>query len=109
MVLRRAFQHRHGGGGAALSGQPPADARHGSGDVFLLFIDGSVEAETPGGVPFGIKRLAASFDRALDGPMAAMPAKIVCDVSFFQKCKPCDDDVCIVAIEACDGGAPDSW
>jgi hypothetical protein len=60
-------------------------------------------------VPFGIKRLAASFAQALDGPMAAMPAKIVCDVSFFQKRKHYADDVCIVAIAACGGGAPDSW
>lgn len=79
-----------------------------AGDVFLLYTDGSVEAENPDGVPFGLKRLASSFDQALDGPMAAMPAKIVCDVTFFQKRKQYEDDVCIVAIEACGGGAPDS-
>ena len=71
-----------------------------SGDVFLLFTDGASEAENPGGEIFGVDRLAASFDQALDGPMAAMPAKIVCDVSAFQRKKACEDDVCIVAVEA---------
>ena len=80
-----------------------------AGDVFLLFTDGSVEAENPAGEPFGLKRLAASMDEALDGPMAAMPAKIVCDVTFFQKRKQYEDDVCIVAIEACGGTTTDSW
>lgn len=70
------------------------------GDIFLLFTDGAVEAENPDGVAFGTERLAASFDQALDGPMAAMPAKIVCDVSSFQQRLNYDDDVCIVAVEA---------
>jgi len=80
-----------------------------AGDVFLLFTDGSVEAENPEGEAFGLKRLAASLDEALDGPMAAMPAKIVCDVSFFQKRKQYDDDVCLVAVEACGGTTADTW
>lgn len=71
-----------------------------SGDIFLLFTDGAVEAENPDGVIFGTERLATSFDQALDGPMAAMPAKIVCDVSSFQKRVNYDDDVCLVAVEA---------
>jgi serine phosphatase RsbU (regulator of sigma subunit) len=71
-----------------------------SGDVFLLFTDGATEAENPAGENFGVGRLAASFDEALDGPMAAMPAKIVCDVTAFQRRKQYDDDVCLVAVEA---------
>ncbi len=67
-------------------------------------LEAEVEAENPDGVPFGIKRLASSFDQARDGPMAAMPAKIVCDASFFQKRKQYEDDACIVAIEGCGGG-----
>lgn len=70
------------------------------GDVFLLFTDGAVEAENPEGEVFGMERLAAIFDQALDGPMAAMPAKIVCDVTAFQKRQVYDDDVCLVAVEA---------
>jgi sigma-B regulation protein RsbU (phosphoserine phosphatase) len=70
------------------------------GDVFLLFTDGAVEAENPAGEIYGGARLAASFDEALDGPMAAMPAKIVCDVTAFQKRQNYDDDVCLVAVEA---------
>ena len=70
------------------------------GDVFLLFTDGLVEAENPAGEDFGSARLAASFDEALDGPMAAMPAKIVCDVTAFQRRRTYDDDVCLVAVEA---------
>ncbi len=54
----------------------------------------------PEAIPFGPARLAASFDEALDGPMAAMPAKIVCDVTAFQKRRHYDDDVCLVAVEA---------
>jgi serine phosphatase RsbU (regulator of sigma subunit) len=54
---------------------------------------------------FGVERLAHSFDEALDGPMAAMPAKIVCDVSTFQHRQNYDDDVCIVAVEAVSGKA----
>ncbi|MEO7101075.1 MAG: SpoIIE family protein phosphatase [Luteolibacter sp.] len=80
-----------------------------AGDVLLLFTDGSIEAENPAGEPFGVKRLATSLDEALDGPMAAMPAKIICDVTFFQKRKQYEDDVCLVAIEACGGDTPDSW
>ena len=71
-----------------------------AGDVFLLFTDGLTEAENPAGEHFGLDRLAASFDQALDGPMAAMPAKIVCDVTAFQKRRHYDDDVCLVAVEA---------
>lgn len=70
------------------------------GDVFLLFTDGAVEAENPSGEPFGIERLIRSFDQALDGPMAAMPAKIVCDVTAYQRRRNYDDDVCLVAVEA---------
>jgi serine phosphatase RsbU (regulator of sigma subunit) len=70
------------------------------GDVFLLFTDGAFEAENPAGEMFGIERLAKSLDEALDGPMAAMPAKIVCDVTDFQRRQYYDDDVCIVAVEA---------
>lgn len=76
-----------------------------AGDVFLLFTDGAFEAENPEGVMFGVERLAHSFDEALDGPMAAMPAKIVCDVSTFQHRHNYDDDVCIVAVEAVSGRA----
>lgn len=71
-----------------------------AGDVFLLFTDGAVEAENPAGEIFGMDKLAASFDQALDGPMAAMPAKIVCDVTAFQRRRSYDDDVCLVAVEA---------
>lgn len=71
-----------------------------AGDVFLLFTDGVFEAENPDGKPYGLDRLAASLDEALDGPMAAMPAKIVCDVTAFQRRNQNDDDICIVAIEA---------
>ena len=71
-----------------------------AGDIFLLFTDGAVEAENPAGEIFGLDRLAESFDQALDGPMAAMPAKIVCDVTGFQKRQTYDDDVCLVVVEA---------
>jgi sigma-B regulation protein RsbU (phosphoserine phosphatase) len=80
------------------------------GDVFLLFTDGAVEAENPAGENFGIGRLGTSFDAALDGPMAAMPAKIVCDVTSFQRRRQYDDDVCLVVVEVMKGAAdlPDS-
>jgi serine phosphatase RsbU (regulator of sigma subunit) len=77
-----------------------------AGDVFLIFTDGAFEAENPEGGIFGVDRLARSFDEALDGPMAAMPAKIVCDVTAFQRRQNYDDDVCIVAVEAVSGKAP---
>ena len=70
------------------------------GDVFLLYTDGAVEAENPAGQPFTAERLIRSFDDALDGPMAAMPAKIVCDITTWQKRRHYDDDVCLVAVEA---------
>lgn len=76
------------------------------GEVFLLFTDGVIEAERPDGQPFGLNRLVASFDEALDGPMAAMPAKIVGQVSSFQKRAQYDDDVCIVAVEVGANPAP---
>jgi phosphoserine phosphatase RsbU/P len=76
-----------------------------TGDVFLIFTDGTFEAENPEGEAFGVERLARSFDEALDGPMAAMPAKIVCDVTSFQRRQNYDDDVCIVAVEAVSGKA----
>jgi serine phosphatase RsbU (regulator of sigma subunit) len=77
-----------------------------AGDVFLIFTDGAFEAENPEGGIFGVDRLAHSFDEALDGPMAALPAKIVCDVTSFQRRQNFDDDVCIVAVEAVSGKAP---
>ncbi len=79
-----------------------------AGDVFLLFTDGVVEAENPAGKDFGIQRLVATFDEALDGPLAAMPAKIVCEVDAFQKRKNHDDDVCVVAVEVIPGAIPEA-
>ena len=78
-----------------------------AGDVFLLFTDGVVEAENPAGKDFGIQRLISTLDEALDGPLAAMPAKIVCEVAAFQKRKHHDDDVCVVALEVIPGVIPD--
>ncbi|RYD29196.1 MAG: serine/threonine-protein phosphatase, partial [Verrucomicrobiaceae bacterium] len=74
-----------------------------AGDIFLLFTDGALEAENPAGEQFGVGRLCASVDEALDGPMAAMPAKIVCDVVAFQKRHQFEDDICLVAVEAAAG------
>ncbi|RYD62958.1 MAG: serine/threonine-protein phosphatase, partial [Verrucomicrobiaceae bacterium] len=78
-----------------------------AGDVFLLFTDGVVEAENPGGKEFGMTRLISTFDESLDGPLAAMPAKIVCEVAAYQKRRHHDDDVCVVAVEVLPGVIPD--
>lgn len=77
-----------------------------SGDVFLLYTDGVVEAENPAGKDFGMQRLSSTFDESLDGPLAAMPAKIICEVVSFQKRRHHDDDVCVVAVEVSPGSAP---
>lgn len=78
-----------------------------AGDVFLLYTDGVVEAENPSGKDFGIQRLITTFDEALDGPLAAMPAKVVCEVAAFQKRRHHDDDVCVVAVEVSPGAVPE--
>ena len=78
-----------------------------AGDVFLLFTDGVVEAENPAGKEFGMPRLISTFDESLDGPLAAMPAKIVCEVASYQKRRHHDDDVCVVAVEVLPGVIPD--
>ena len=78
-----------------------------AGDVFLLYTDGVVEAENPNGKDFGIQRLVTTFDEALDGPLAAMPAKVICEVAAFQKRRHHDDDVCVVAVEVSPGAVPD--
>lgn len=78
-----------------------------AGDVFLLFTDGVVEAESPAGKEFGVPRLISTFDEALDGPLAAMPAKIVCEVAAYQKRRHHDDDVCVVAVEVLPGVVAD--
>lgn len=70
------------------------------GDVFLLYTDGLFEAENPAGEMFGIERLVRAFDDSLDGPLAAMPAQIVCLASAFRKSDQYEDDVCVVAVEA---------
>ena len=72
------------------------------------FTDGVVEAENSAGKEFGLQRLVTTFDEALDGPLAAMPAKIVCEVAAFQKRRHHDDDVCVVAVEVSPGAVPDS-
>lgn len=79
-----------------------------AGDVFLLYTDGVVEAENPSGKDFGIQRLITTFDEALDGPLAAMPAKVVCEVAAFQKRRHHDDDVCVVAVEVIPGLVPEA-
>lgn len=71
-----------------------------AGDVFLLYTDGLVEVENPGGEQYGLARLKHAFDQALDGPLAAMPAQVVCQASAFHKAKQYDDDVCVVVVEA---------
>jgi sigma-B regulation protein RsbU (phosphoserine phosphatase) len=78
-----------------------------AGDVFLLFTDGVVEAENPAGKEFGAQRLISAFDESLDGPLAAMPAKIVCEVAAYQKRRHHDDDVCVVAVEVLPGVVSD--
>jgi serine phosphatase RsbU (regulator of sigma subunit) len=77
-----------------------------AGDVFLLYTDGVVESENLAGTHFGLPRLLRTFDEALDGPLAAMPAKIVCEVASFQKRRHHDDDVCVVAVEVTAGPVP---
>ena len=77
-----------------------------AGDVILLYTDGVVEAENSSGGRFGLPRLLRTFDEALDGPLAAMPAKIVCEVASFQKRRHPDDDVCVVAVEVAAGRVP---
>ena len=79
-----------------------------AGDVFLLYTDGVVEAENPSGKDFGIQRLITTLDEALDGPLAAMPAKVICEVAAFQKRRHHDDDVCVVAVEVSPGAVPDT-
>ena len=79
-----------------------------SGDVFLLYTDGVVEAENPGGKEFGIERLIRTFDEALDGPLAAMPAKVVCEVESHGRRRQQDDDICVVAVEVSPGMPTDA-
>ncbi len=90
------------GGAVYQSSSSPIRA----GDVFLLFTDGVVESENPAGKEFGTQRLISTFDESLDGPLAAMPAKIICEVASFQKRRNHDDDVCVVAVEVSQGTAP---
>ena len=75
------------------------------GEVFLLFTGGTIEAENPEGERFGTERLITSFDQALDGPLAALPAKVVCDVNTHQKSQQFEDDVCLVVVEAVAAGS----
>lgn len=96
-------QHQPALGLVANAGYRTSETSIRPGDVFLLFTDGAVEAENPAGENFGITRLGTSFDAALDGPMAAMPAKIVCDVTSFQRRRHYDDDVCLVVVEVLKG------
>ncbi len=79
-----------------------------AGDVFLLFTDGVVEAEDPSGRQFGVERLIRTFDEALDGPLAAMPAKIFCEVTAHGKRRQHDDDICVVAVEVSPGSRTDA-
>lgn len=69
------------------------------GDVFLLYTDGLIEAEDSEGEMFGMERLSKAFDQALDGPLAAMPAQIVCQASAFSHSNQYEDDVCVVTVE----------
>ena len=73
---------------------------YGSPERQLLFGINDFDETHPGPFEWDVQRLAASFDQALDGPMAAMPAKIVCDVSAFQRRQAYDDDVCVLVVEA---------
>jgi serine phosphatase RsbU (regulator of sigma subunit) len=98
--LWRESRHQPALGLIAASSYLTVESPLRAGDVFLLHTDGAVEAENPSGQPFGLQRLIRSFDDALDGPMAAMPAKIFCDVTAWRKLSHCDDDVCLVTVEA---------
>lgn len=60
------------------------------GHHFLLFNDGIIEAANPAGDYFGVSRLAA---------------KIVCDVTAFQRRRNYDDNACLVAVEAISSSA----
>jgi len=73
------------------------------GDVFLLYTDGAVEAEVPGGGEFGLSRLKDSFAAALDGPLRKVPEKIIEKLSTHVGTNHYDDDVCLVVVETCAG------
>lgn len=72
-----------------------------AGDVFLLYTDGVIEAEDPEGTIFGSERLLAAFREALDGPLTELPSEIVRRAAEFHQSEGYEDDVCVLAIEAC--------
>lgn len=74
-----------------------------AGDVFLLYTDGVVEAESPSGQEFGVKQLMNTFGDALGEPLAGIPERIVSAVADHGKATPQDDDICVVAVEVSPG------
>lgn len=71
-----------------------------AGDTFLIYTDGVIEADSPGGEAFGNERLRRLFGEAVDSVLSDIPLTIIQELHEFQGCELTEDDVCLVAVQA---------
>jgi serine phosphatase RsbU (regulator of sigma subunit) len=76
----------------------------GAGDRLVLFTDGLVEAANPAEEEFGDERLNQEIARGAARPLNDSLQALLGRVGEFCAGAPFADDVCVIAVEATDGG-----
>jgi phosphoserine phosphatase RsbU/P len=75
------------------------EARGEAGDVILMFTDGILEVEGPGGEYFDQQRLIESVRRRIDSPADNMIDGLITETREYSVKHQFGDDVCIVGVE----------
>ncbi|MBN1393655.1 MAG: SpoIIE family protein phosphatase [Pirellulales bacterium] len=69
------------------------------GDLLTFFTDGAVEAESPGGVPFGVARALDAIRSERENAPAKIIEALHQEIVGFQRNQPLRDDVTIVIVK----------
>lgn len=70
-----------------------------SGDILLLYTDGVIECENPGGDEFGIERLCALLVEHHERSSQEIVNTVIAEVARFTAGAPQSDDITLIAIE----------
>jgi serine phosphatase RsbU (regulator of sigma subunit) len=70
-----------------------------AGDVLLLFTDGMIEVDSPGGEQFSHELLLAAVERRAHLAPPELLSELLAEVRRFSASESFADDVCLIAVE----------